>query len=125
MTKEFVISDRFIDADGKPAKIKIQSILQEENERLLKASTHPAKDSKGFTYDKFDNSEYHKRLINRCVAEPDFSRKEFCDTYGTFDPLDVPGKMFTSGEYAKLISEIIKLNGYKEVEELTEEAKNS
>jgi hypothetical protein len=91
----------------------------------LKASTHPATDGKGFTYDKFDNSEYHKRLIVKCTVEPDFTLKEFCDAYGTYDPIEIPCKMFTSGEYAKIVSEIIALNGYNDAVELTEEAKNS
>jgi hypothetical protein len=45
--------------------------------------------------------------------------------YNVIDPIDVPRKMFIAGEYARLINNIMEINGYKDIEELTEEAKNS
>ena len=125
-TKEFVISDRFLEEDGKtPAKIKIKAIFQTENAAIIKASTHSEKDSRGNYYDKFDREEYHRRLIVECTVSPDFRDSKLCKTYNVVDPNDVAAEMFLAGEYAKLINEVMKLNGYKDIDELAEEAKNS
>ena len=46
----------------------------------------------------------------------------------TADPLDVPGRMLSSGEYGKLVREINNFNGFistdNELNEVEEEAKN-
>ena len=122
--KEVVVSDRFHGEDGKPAKITIKPITQAENERLIKLSTHTKKD-KGQVFEAFDGGEYRARLVVECTVFPDFKQKELCDAYGVVDPLDVSRKMFNSGEYARLIDEIMEINGHKDIEELNEEAKNS
>lgn len=131
-TKEIVVSDRFLELDeqgnpieGKAAKITIKAISQEENQALIKASTREAEDSKGQPYNKFDNAEYQKRLIVACTVSPDFGNTEMCSAYGTLDPTEVPGKMFFSGEYAKLVNEIMEINGYKDIIKLSDDAKNS
>jgi hypothetical protein len=123
-TQEIVISNRFRDDDGNPSKVTIKSITQGENQNLLKASTHTVKDSKG-QYERFDNEEYKNRLVVACTVVPDFSNSDICKNYGTVDPNHVPGQMFLAGEYARLIKAIMDINGYKELEELREEAKNS
>ena len=123
-TQEVVVSDRFVDESGNSAKITIKAIFQAENQALLKMCTRAEKDPKGQYYDKFDNDEYRKRLIVACTTVPDFKEKEICDVYGCVDPLDVPGKMFFSGEYTMLVKYIMDINGYKDIDELSEEAKN-
>jgi hypothetical protein len=122
-TKEVIISDRFIGEDGKSLAFTIKTISQEENDRFIKQSTRTQKD-KGVVYENLDKKTYQARLIVACTAEPDFSSKEMCDAYGVVDPLNVPGKMLYMGEYAKLVEEIMLLNGFKDAEELADEAKN-
>jgi len=123
VTQEIIISDRFLDEKGKPAKITIKAITQEENNKLIKLSTRTQKD-KGQVYESLDRLNYQARLIVACTVEPDFATKEICDAYGVVNPLDVPAKMFFSGEYGKFVDAIMKLNGFKDAEELDEEAKN-
>jgi Fe-S-cluster formation regulator IscX/YfhJ len=40
------------------------------------------------------------------------------------DPLDVPSRMLTAGEFTKLTQEIMDLNDFDDVESLEDEAKN-
>lgn len=124
VSKEVVVSERFLDEKGKPAKITIKAITQEENNRLIKSCTRTQKD-KGSVYETLDKIGYQSKLVLACVSEPDFSSKEMCDAYGVVDPTLVPAKMFLSGEYAKLIEAIMELNGFKDSDDLNDEAKNS
>jgi hypothetical protein len=122
-TKQVVISDRFVDEDGKPLAFTIKTISQDENNKFIRQSTRTQKD-KGQIYETLNKSAYQSRLIVACTAEPDFASKEMCDAYGVVDPLGVPGAMLYMGEYAKLITEIMELNGFKDADELADEAKN-
>lgn len=123
-TKDVIISKRFVGEDGKPLPFKIKIIDQDTNDRIYRASTK-TRTKNGQTIRELDSLEYGRRLILNCVVSPDFQDKELCDYYKCLDPLSVPGKMLSSGEYQKLVSAINKFNGFDEEESLTDEAKNS
>jgi len=124
ITDEISISERFLGEDGKPEKITIKSITQEENDKLIKLSTK-TKREKSQLVETFDKQQYQARLVVACTANPDFADSELCEAYGVVNPLDLPGRMFLSGEYAKLVNAIMDINGFKDTEELDEESKNS
>ena len=46
-----------------------------------------------------------------------------CEAYGTLDPMQVPGKMLTAGEFAALLDAISELSGF-DAETPEDEAKN-
>lgn len=117
--KEIVISRRFLDEDGNPAKFKIRSVNQEEMDSIIKLSTHPVK---GNSEGEFDGLEFNKRLIVAATVTPDFRSTELCNAYGVMDPLMVPGKMLFSGEYSKLLKAITDLSSINTPVE--DEAKN-
>lgn len=127
-TKEVIISQRFKGADGEPVPFVLRVINQAVNSRLIKQCTTNKKQN-GMVYQQLDSDRYGKLLIQACVAEPNFKDTELCSYYGTLDPLEVPEKMLTVGEYNKLVTAIKELNGLletdEELEELKEEAKNS
>lgn len=125
-TKDVVISKRFVGEDGKPLPFKIKIIDQDTNDRIVRAATKTYT-KKGQSFRELDPQDYGRRLILACVASPDFQDKEMCDYYKCIDPLSVPGKMLSSGEYQRLMEEINKFNGFGESElsDLSEEAKNS
>lgn len=123
-TKEIFLSERFQGEDGKPAPFTIKAITQEENERLSRVS-RIRETVKGQPVERLDNIQYTKRLVLACVQEPDFSQKEICDYYGVVNPMDVPGKMLSVGEYNALVDSIMKINGVGEAQDKLEEAKNS
>lgn len=120
--KEIVISRRFLDEDGNPAKFKIRSVTQDEADALLKQSTRTMKKRDGSMEQTVDNQDFNRRLIVAATVMPDFRAKELCDAYGVLDPLLVPGKMLFSGEFNRLLGEIIDLSDLGT--SLEDEAKN-
>ena len=120
--KEVVISKRFLDEDGKPAKFKIRSVTQDEADALLKQSTRTVKKRDGSVEQTVDDQNFNRRLIVAATVVPDFRAKELCDAYGVLDPLLVPGKMLFSGEFSNLLREILDLSGL--TNSLEDEAKN-
>lgn len=121
--KEVVISKRFQDSEGKLVPFKIRTISQEENEALSKRSVR-IKKIDGRQFEALDDLEYTRRLIVACTVYPDFTNSELCQAYGVMDPLMVPGKMLISGEYKRLLQEIMKFNDFTSAVDLEEEAKN-
>lgn len=109
--KEIVISRRFLDEDGSPAKFKIRSITQDEADALLKQSTRTVKKRDGSLERTVDDQDFNRRLIVAATLVPDFRSTELCDAYGVMDPLMVPGKMLFSGEFSHLLREILDLSG--------------
>ncbi len=122
-TKEAVITKRAKGPDGKPVPFILRAIDQETNDKLIRRAQRTNKVN-GQTVRELDTEKYGKLLISACVIEPNFKDAELCAYYKTVDPLDVPGKMLSSGEYAKLMQEINSLNGFEDIDGLEETAKN-
>ena len=126
-TKEVVVSERFKGADGKPVPFIIRSIDQETNEKLIKQAT-TRKKINGQILQELNNDKYAKLLVSACVVEPDFSNSDLCAHYKTVNPLDVPGRMLSVGEYNKLVKQLQEMNGIvtsdEEMDALENEAKN-
>lgn len=120
--KEIVISKRFVDESGEPVAFKIRSISQEENEQITKASRRQYKVS-GTVQERLDPIEYGRRMVVTGTVVPDFRAKEMCEAYGTLDPMQVPGKMLTAGEFSSLMTAISTLSGF-DAEPPEDEAKN-
>ena len=127
-TKEVVISKRFKREDGTPEPFVIRAIDQETNDKLTKKATIRDRVN-GRTVEKLDNIKYSRELIAACVVSPDFSLKEICDYYKTNNPLEVPGRMLSAGEYGRLVKKIMKLNDIpandEDIAKLEDEIKNS
>ena len=121
--KEVIISKRFLGEDGEPVPFRIRSLTQEENDELIKKSTRVTTKN-GQRQEALDSLAYNRRIIVAATVEPDMASKELCDAYGVMDPLLVPGKMLLSGEYGKLLREILTLSGFHTDENVEETAKN-
>ena len=126
-TKEVVITNRAKGPDGKPIPFKLRRIDQETNSKLVKQATKKVKVN-GQIMQELDNEKYGKLLVQSCVVEPNFKDSELCSYYKTLDPLEVPGRMLTVGEYNRLVYAIKELNelitSEDELAALEEEAKN-
>lgn len=109
--KEVVISNRFRDENGNPIPFKIRALTQEETDVITKKATNTRKVG-GQSQEYLDSVDFSRRMVVAATVEPDFTSKELCDGYGVLDPLQVPGKMLLSGEYAKLLREITELSGF-------------
>lgn len=124
-TKEVVITNRAKGPDGKPIPFKLRRIDQETNSKLVNQAQKKKKVN-GQIVTELDSARFGNLLILACVIEPDFKNSEICAHYKTVDPLEVPERMLSSGEYAKLMEEINKLNGFDDdtTEAIEETAKN-
>lgn len=122
-TKDVIISNRFKDEDGKIVPFTIKNITQEENTALNKKCKR-IETVKGMRMESFDSVKYTNMLVVACTVKPDFREADICDAYRTMDPLDVPSRMLTAGEFTKLTQEIMDLNDFDDVESLEDEAKN-
>lgn len=120
--REIVISKRFLNEDGSPAKFKIRSITQDEADALLKKSTRTIRTRNQTTETTVDNQDFNRRLVVAATVEPNFSATELCEAYGVMDPNLVPGRMLLSGEFNRLLGAILEISGLGE--SLEEEAKN-
>ena len=126
-TQEVIISKRFKGEDGKPVPFVIRVIDQATNNRLLKRATKKGKTRKQ-SDQELDRTLYGKLVLEAGVVSPNFKDADLCAYYKTNDPLDVPERMLSSGEYSRLIRAINRLNEFTdtddEYEENEEEAKN-
>jgi len=117
-TREVVITKRAKDEKGNPIPFVLRAIDQDTNDRLVNQAQKRTKVN-GRIVSELDTDRYGKLLIASCVVRPNFKDTEMCAYYKTVDPLEVPGRMLSSGEYAKLMQEISDLNGFEEnVEEM-------
>jgi hypothetical protein len=127
-TEDVIISDRFTDEDGKVQPFKIRIISQEINESLHNQASRPIKKNGVVIGSQTDSTKYGNLLIVACVVYPNFKDSELCDYYKTKDPLDVPRRMLTAGEFNKLVKAVNRINGFDvgddQAETLEEEAKN-
>lgn len=127
-TEDVIISDRFTDENGKPIPFKIRIISQEINESLHKQASHPVKKNGVIIGSETDATKYGNLLLVACVVYPNFKDSELCDYYKTKDPLDVPRRMLTAGEFSRLIKAVNRVNGFNTDDDqektLEEEAKN-
>lgn len=119
--REVVVSTRFRRGDGAPAPFLIRAITQAENDELIRLSTRRRKVN-GQAVEDLDKVAYSRRLVVAATVWPDFRTEELCQAYGVMDPLEAPGKMLLTGEYAKLSSAIMELSGL--TDDLGEAAKN-
>lgn len=126
-TKEVVITKRAVDENGKSVPFVIRVIDQATNNRLLKQATKKNR-SNGRAVQELDTELYGKLLVGACVVQPNFKDAELCAYYKTVDPLEVPGRMLTMGEYNLLVRKIRELNDIvdndEDLEDIEEEAKN-
>lgn len=114
-----VISNRFKGEDGKPLPFKIRKIDQETANSLRKKCTYT---KKGIS--QLDSAKYSNTLIVECTLEPNFRDKDMCEYYKVIDPIDVPGRMLSIGEYGRLSDAIMEFNDFDTPEKIEEEAKN-
>lgn len=125
-TEKIIVSDRFKDDKGNVVPFVIRAISQEVNESLAKQASRPKKKNGVIIGNEIDTDKYSNLLLMTCTVTPNFKDSELCAYYKTHDPSEVPGRMLLPGEWKKLTSAIMTLNGYGEdpTNILEEEAKN-
>lgn len=121
LTAEVVISDRFKDGNGNLLKFRIRAMSSDEFEDCRKKSMT-------FT-GKRRSVEVDMRKLNNAIVightiEPNFKDAESIKQLGCATPEQYMNKVLLPGEILELSSQIQQLSGFKDMDELVEEAKN-
>lgn len=124
ITEEFVVSERFKDENGKAIPWKLRSMTEAQNTEIRKSATKRVK-VKGQGYaPELDHEEYIGKLIVESVVFPDLKNAELQKSYGVMGAAELLKVMLISGEYGRLAKKVQEINGFEDINELVEEAKN-
>lgn len=114
---EFVVSDRFVDANGKAIPWVLYPVSPAKEKDIKKRSIR--KDG------TFDNVGYTESIAAETVLEPNLADASLQDSYHTLDKVSLLEAMLTSGEMNKLQLKALSVNGLdKPLTETVEEVKN-
>jgi len=122
---EFVVSNRFKGADGKPVPFKLKPINSKENNDIRKACYKkiPVPGKRGQYTNDFDTPKYLMELALACVTYPNLNDEQLQNHYHVMGAGELLGVMLTPGEFDDLTEKLQEINGYN-IEEKVEEAKN-
>lgn len=123
VTSEVVVSDRFIDDDGKNIPFTIKGITAGDDQ-IIRNECFKTKILDGETKTEFDNQKYQAMLCAACVVYPDLANKELQDSYGAMNKIELLRAMLLPGEFDKLFGKVTEVCGFKKIDKLVEEAKN-
>lgn len=122
---KYVVSDRFVDDNGNPLEWELRALSARETEMLQAECSNKPTKQRGSSNVDLDITLYTKKMVARCVVNPDLNEIDIQDTYGVSCAEDVLGNMLTSGEYALLSKKLLEINGFNEnFEDEVREAKN-
>lgn len=120
---EFVVSNRFKDAEGNVIPWRLKGISAEKNNAIRKECTN--KESKKNGGLQFDENKYAAKLCAESVVYPNLKLASFQDAKNVKTPEALLGKLLKGGEYDKLQAKVLEINGYEfNMDELIEQAKN-
>lgn len=124
--RKITASNRFIGEDGKPMEWEIRCITAGENQKLRKSCMRsvPVAGKRGQYTQEFDNAGYQAKLAVKCTVFPDLDNAELQESYGVMGAEQLISTMLTPGEFDEYISSILELNGFTDMGELVDEAKN-
>lgn len=124
--RKFVASRRFVGENGKPMEWELCCISAGENQKIRKScmKSVPVNGKRGQYTQEFDNAGYQAKLAARCVVFPDLNDAELQESYGVMGAEQLISVMLNGGEFDELISAILDHNGFTDMGELVDEAKN-
>lgn len=113
---DVIISERFIDENGKLIPWKIRSMSEKENELIRK---NTPRDKKG----NIDGEAYAVKLVAESVVFPNLKDADLQKSYGVMGAEDLIKEMLLSGEYSRLCQKVQEANGF-DINEMIQYAKN-
>ncbi|GKU75657.1 phage portal protein [Paenibacillus sp. L3-i20] len=125
VTEEIAVSNRFRKKDGATVLWKIRSMTEGENEECRKASTRRVKGRNGQYTQETSTEDYLALLVTTSVVHPDLKNVELQKSYGVMGAETLLRKMLLPGEYAELVQNVQRINGFdQDMNELVQEVKN-
>lgn len=125
-SKKIIISERFKDEEGNPAKFEIRAITAAEDQILRDTCTilKEIPNKKGQFVPTLNATKYISMLCAACVVYPELGNAALQDSYGVKTKPELLTAMLLPAEYQDLATEVQNINGFKTQEDLVEEAKN-
>lgn len=122
----FAPSPRFVGEDGKPVEWEIRCISADEYARIRSDCfiQERVPGNKKQMTQRLDIYAFQTRVAARCTVFPDLNDAELQDSWGVTKPEDLVGAMLIGGEFEDYIKEVLRVNGFKDEDELVDEAKN-
>ena len=122
---EYIASERFKDAEGKPLPWKIRPITSEEFGDIQKAATR-TRIVKGKPDVKVDMGEFCAEWCARAVVHPNLKDKKLQDNWGAVGETDLLTRMLPiAGEIQDLYAKAREIAGFdRDIGEAIDEAKN-
>ena len=122
------VTKAFQDKDGNPLEWEFRPLTSEENDRIRNQSIvmEQVPGKRNQQRARFNSALYIKKMIATCTVWPDLQNASLQDSYGVNKPEDLVREMIQiPGEYDALAEKLQEYNGYTDIEELVDEAKNS
>lgn len=116
-----------VDDDGKPLLWEIQPLSTKKNESIRESCTIeiPVKGKPNLFREKLDSTKYTAKLIASSVVYPDLYDKDLQDSYNAMTPEELIMEMIDDpGEYGDFAQFITEFNGFSDINDDIEEAKN-
>ncbi len=110
-----VISNRFLDDEGKPMEWELRCLNRDEEEEVMK-TCFKSGNGQGVTNYRgvsLDELLYTGKILAKAVVYPNLNDKELQDSYGVMSSDQLLKKMLTSGEFFKLQMKIQQLSASK------------
>ena len=122
----FAPSPRFVGEDGKPVEWEIRCISADEYAKIRSdcfiQERVPGK--KNQVTQRLDIYAFQTRVAARCTVFPDLNDAALQDSWGVTKPEDLVGAMLIGGEFDDYVTEVFRINGFKNDADLVDEAKN-
>lgn len=116
----YAASSSLKDENGNVLEWVLKPVSTRENEEIRESAVK----RRGREY-IFDSAEYTARLTAAAVEEPNLYNAQLQDSYGVSTPEDLLREMVDiPGEYAALVKKVQEMNGFTDIREKVEQAKN-
>lgn len=128
----YVVSERFKDKKGNPLEWKLRPVSAEKNNELKKLATKTVQvtGKPGQYRQNFDGNKFTEMLTTATVVYPDLNNASLQDSWSkkTGESImtaeQLLSVMLLSGEYDGLTSKVTEINGYNDINNKVDEAKN-
>lgn len=124
---KFKLSADFVDEDGNLLEWEIKHLSAGENERIQNECLDkvPVAGKPGQFTRELNMGKYNTKLICHALVTPDLNDKDLQDSYGVMGAEQLILTMLSAADYNRLSAKILEFNGFKDINEDVEEAKNS
>lgn len=123
----FPVTRSLADEEGKPLLWTIRPVSTSENDALRDECMIDVQipGKPGMYRPKLQSSKYIAKLLATSVVEPNLHDKNLQDSYGAMTPEELLKEMVDDpGEYSDFTAFVQKFNGFTNMEDKVDEAKN-